>query len=86
MARVVDNVKFIKSQTDGTATWYETFGWFGSLAELAPTKGYQLKMNTPDVLFYPDDVGLASSDTQIDNNLERNNIQDLLGWNFNPER
>ena len=42
-------------------------------------QGYQLKMNTPDILFYPDDVGLASSDTQIDNNLERNNIQDLLG-------
>jgi len=84
----IDNVTFIKSQLDGTATWYETFGWFGDLetAGMDPTKGYQIKMNSPAVLYYPgDDLAVVSSDqNQINNELERNNIQDLLGWNFNP--
>ncbi|MDC0145635.1 T9SS type A sorting domain-containing protein, partial [bacterium] len=84
----IDNVNFIKSQLDGTATWYETFGWFGDLetAGMEPTKGYQIKMNNPAVLYYPgDDLAVVSSDeNQISNELERNNTQDLLGWNFNP--
>ena len=80
-----DNLNFIKSQLDGTSTWYEGFGWFGSLETLSPTKGYQLKMNNPDVLVYPDvdpivsviDDNIESSDT-----FERNNL-DLLGWDLN---
>jgi hypothetical protein len=85
----IDNVNFIKSQLDGTATWYETFGWFGALANttLDPNKGYQLKMNNSALFFYPDEALAASIDdnsTSDDNNLERNNIQDLLGWTFNP--
>ena len=84
----IDNVNFIKSQLDGTATWYETFGWFGDLetAGMEPTKGYQIKMNNPAVLYYPgDDLAVVSSDeNQISNELARNNMQDLLGWNFNP--
>ena len=81
----IDNVNFIKSQTDGTATWYETFGWFGSLNTLSPTKGYQLKMNNPAVLFYPDIDALAVSDNNPanDETLSRNSV-DLLGWTFNP--
>ena len=88
----IDNVSFIKSQLDGTATWYETFGWFGALADVAagaalePGKGFQLLMNNPAVLFNPDGGNAASSDADIniEDDLERSNIQDLLGWNFNP--
>tara|TARA_B100001123_G_C15154977_1_gene965085 strand:- start:230 stop:1222 length:993 start_codon:yes stop_codon:yes gene_type:complete len=81
----IDNVKFIKSQTDGTATWYETFGWFGSLAELSPTKGYQLQMNAPAVLFYPDvEANLASEDQKEEEQSLSRDAQDMLGWNFNP--
>jgi hypothetical protein len=75
-----DNLNFIKSQLDGTSTWYEGFGWFGSLETLSPTSGYQLKMNDSDILFYPDvDPVVASFD---DNNqaLERNNLTD---WDLN---
>jgi hypothetical protein len=51
----ISNVEFIKSQLDGTATWYETFGWFGDLETngMDPTKGYQIKMSNPAVLYYP---------------------------------
>ena len=83
----IDNVSFIKSQLDGTATWYETFGWFGALSNttLDPNKGYQLQMNNPALFFYPDEGDAVSlDDDSIDNNLERNNMQDLLGWTFNP--
>ena len=80
-----DNLNFIKSQLDGTSTWYEGFGWFGSLETLSPTKGYQLKMNNSDILFYPDiDLVASMIDENIENNegFERNNL-DLLGWNLN---
>ena len=81
----IDNVSFIKSQTDGTSTWYETFGWFGSLETLSPTNGYQLLMNTADVLVYPDiDPVVSVIDDNLENNdtFERNNL-DLLGWDLN---
>ena len=67
----IDNVSFIKSQLDGTATWYETFGWFGALANttLDPTKGYQLQMNNPALFFYPDEA-LSSS---LDNDFNSDN-------------
>ena len=80
-----DNLNFIKSQLDGTSTWYEGFGWFGSLETLSPTKGYQLKMNNQDTLFYPDvDPVVSIVDENIENNeaFLRNNL-DLLGWNLN---
>jgi hypothetical protein len=80
-----DNLNFIKSQLDGTSTWYEGFGWFGSLETLSPTKGYQLKMNNQDVLFYPDvDPVVSIVDENIENNeaFLRNNL-DLLGWDLN---
>jgi hypothetical protein len=80
-----DNLNFIKSQIDGTATWYEGFGWFGSLSTLSPTKGYQLKMNAPDILFYPDidpSVSIVDENTENNENFERNNL-DLLGWDLN---
>ena len=78
-----DNLNFIKSQTDGTATWYEGFGWFGSLAALSPTKGYQLKMNNPDVLIYPDvDPVVSVADDNNNDTFARNNLE-LLGWNLN---
>ena len=81
-----DNLNFIKSQVDGTSTWYEGFGWFGSLETLSPTKGYQLKMNAADVLVYPDVDAIVSSDEENEVDVisyERNAI-DLLGWDFNP--
>ena len=81
-----DNLNFIKSQVDGTSTWYEGFGWFGSLETLSPTKGYQLKMNGSDVLLYPDvDATVSLSDQNFDNDssLGKDHL-DLLGWDFNP--
>ena len=37
-------------------------------------------------MFYPDGANAVSSDidNNIDNNIDHNNVQDLLGWNFNP--
>jgi len=82
----IDNVNFIKSQIDGTATWYETFGWFGALADygLYPNEGYQVYMNNPATLYYPDDVTNVVSFNDDGYNLERDNTKELLGWTFNP--
>ena len=48
----VDNVNFIKSQLDGTSTWYETFGWFGALETLDNKQMYQVLMNNPATLTF----------------------------------
>jgi len=82
----IDNVNFIKSQLNGTATWYETFGWFGDLANngLQPTYGYQVLMNSPATLFYPDESSVVMVDNDINDELNREYNQNLLGWNFNP--
>ncbi len=44
---------YIKNQTE-SATYYDGFGWYGSLEELTPGEGYMLKKTTGDVLIYPD--------------------------------
>ena len=82
-----DNYNFIKSQTDGTSTYYEGFGWFGSLADLAPTKGYQLKMNDSDVLLYPDvEVDAVAISEMVDEPMDsfKRDALDLFELEFNP--
>jgi hypothetical protein len=49
----LQNGDYIKNQTE-SATYYEGFGWFGSLVELTPGEGYMLRKNTADILQYPD--------------------------------
>ena len=82
----VDNVNFIKSQLDGTSTWYETFGWFGALEVLQPTKGYQLLMNNPATLFYPNELVAISDDSNLsdDITMSRQNDFDVIKGDFNP--
>ena len=80
----IDNVNFIKSQLDGTSTWYETFGWFGALEVLQPTKGYQLLMNNPATLIYPDNSSQVSTDLIFENELNRSSNIESLSSDFNP--
>lgn len=37
----------------GTAEYFSGFGWFGTMSELAPGKGYQIKLTNADQLIYP---------------------------------
>lgn len=43
---------YIKNQTQ-SATYYDSYGWFGSLNLMGPGDGYMLKMANEDLLVYP---------------------------------
>ena len=47
------NLDYIKNQTK-SATYYEGFGWFGSLDMLYPGEGYMIRLTNPGILTYPD--------------------------------
>ena len=51
---ISDSADFISSQADGSSTYYDDYGWAGSLEMLEPGKAYMLQMNAPDELIYPD--------------------------------
>ena len=44
LSSVSDNAIFITSQSSGTATYYEDYGWYGSLEALEQTEMYKLKV------------------------------------------
>jgi plastocyanin len=50
----IDNFEgdFIKSQAS-SATYYESFGWYGGLEVMAPTEGYMLNVSAGSDLIYP---------------------------------
>ena len=52
---------FIKNQT-GFSDYYAGLGWFGTLNDMSPGKGYMLRMGTEEDLVYPSG-GLMSSET-----------------------
>ncbi|GAG09730.1 unnamed protein product, partial [marine sediment metagenome] len=51
---------YIKNQIE-TATYYDGFGWYGSLEELTPGEGYMMRKGTDDILFYPEECPPASA-------------------------
>jgi hypothetical protein len=51
---------YIKNQT-ASATYYEGFGWYGSLEDLEPTDGYMMNKQTADVLTYPESAPASPS-------------------------
>ena len=51
---------FIKNQIE-SATYYTSFGWFGTLTEMAPGEGYMMKVSNPGVLEYPQVSGKKST-------------------------
>ena len=50
----IDNFEgdFIKNQSS-SATYYESFGWYGGLEVMAPTEGYMLNVSAGSELIYP---------------------------------
>jgi len=47
----ISNLDYIKSQTS-SATFYSGYGWFGSLASMAPYQGYMIKVANSGTLYY----------------------------------
>ncbi len=54
---------YIKNQT-GYADYFGT-SWFGSLVNMAPGKGYMLRLTNPGELLYPDSPAKSSQETDI---------------------
>jgi len=69
---------YIKSQTS-TATYYNGFGWFGSLLTMDPGEGYMLKLANPDTLIYP---LAASKKAQIDSGTRAGDMPDPHNFEF----
>ena len=46
------NLDYIKNQTQ-SATYYNGYGWFGTLTQMMPGEGYMMRMTSPDLLVYP---------------------------------
>ena len=51
---------------------------------LQPTKGYQLLMNNPATLIYPDNNSLTSGDLIFNDELNRSSSIESLSSDFNP--
>jgi hypothetical protein len=47
------DLDYIKSQV-ASATYYDGFGWYGSMATMNPGEGYMFKVAQPSTLVYPD--------------------------------
>jgi len=49
----VTDLDYIKSQV-ASATYYDGFGWYGSMKTMHPGEGFMLKVDTPSTLVYPE--------------------------------
>jgi len=58
------NAEYIKSQ-EGFADYYSGFGWFGTLENMNPFTGFQLRLSEATAFTYNEGDGLASRSTSI---------------------
>lgn len=49
----VSDLDYIKNQVS-SATYYDGFGWYGSMKTMNPGEGFMIKVNAPSTLVYPE--------------------------------
>ena len=74
-----DDALFIQSQSQGSATNYGAYGWYGSLTTLEPGNGYLLEMSAPGTLIYPESTGMART---ADNKKAVHLTDTVSDWDF----
>ena len=80
LASIGDIGIYVKNQNN-YADYYDGFGWWGPLAELAPYEGYMLNTVSSGTLIYPSDALLSfePSDDVVDGSLSK--YVDMDTWN-----